>query len=113
MGESEMIDEIKSLPKPSNFEQVRVDGVLAKYFEKGMSREDVDSALNKFGFAVSSQMKDVSDPEFANCEESILVGVYELKKMFSPVASYRVVVYFGFEKNSSSAMKGFYIKNMF
>lgn len=36
MGESKLMEEIKSLPKPANFEQVSINSILEKYINIGM-----------------------------------------------------------------------------
>lgn len=113
MSESKLIAEIKSIPKPGNFEHVRIDSIVEKYFEKGMPRENVISTLRGLGFSASSQEKDEGDTEFFGCDESVLVGVYELKKTLSPLAGYKVVIYFGFEKGFYTVMKAVYLKNMY
>ena len=113
MGENKLIEEIRSLPKPNNFEQIVVDDIVGNYFKKGMPKEEVSLTLKKFGFNVSSQSKDKNDLDSLNYDESILVGVYEFNKKLFFMADYKVVIYFFFESNLTSEMKGFYIKNMF
>ena len=110
---NKFLDEVNMLPKPVGFEPISIDSLVEKYFKRGLNKEKVLSIFNEYNFLVMGQEKIKSDSEFAKCDPIILVGVYEIKKLFSPVAGYKVVVYVGFENGISSVLKGYYLKHMY
>lgn len=113
MEENSLIEEVKSLPKPGNFERVSIDDIAEKYFKKGVSREEISSQLEELGFSVFTQTKDESHIKFENSEGLILIGAYDIKKNALLPADYRITIYFGFEAETFSNMKAFYAKHMY
>lgn len=113
MSENGLLEEINDLPKPDNFELVRIDHLLNKYFDEGSSRSSINSKLENYGFSVFERVRDSDDPDFDSCDELISIGTYDVRESFFPVAGYKVVIYVGFKNDLSSVLKGYYLKHMY
>ena len=106
MNETELVEDIKFLPKPNGFEQVSIDSILKKYIDIGMPREEVADFLKFEGF--SSLMKDEDDTEKG---EKIHWITYLDKTSFSALPKFKVIVEVNFFDQKVSEFSGFYLRN--
>ncbi|WGO99112.1 hypothetical protein QFX18_03435 [Saccharophagus degradans] len=107
MGESKLMEEIKSLPKPANFEQVSINSILEKYINIGMLKGESANFFTSVGF--SSFVKDGDETEVG---EKIYWILY-LEKTLSSPAKYKIVVEVDYVDQKVSGFSGVYLKNMY
>lgn len=107
MSDSKLVGDIKTLPKPSGFEQVDINYILGEYISIGMHRDDAAKFFKTEGF--SSFVKNGGTLEEG---EEIHWILYLDKELFT-LAKYKVVIKIHLVDHRISGFSGVYLKNMY
>ena len=103
--ESQLIDDMMTVPAPKGFEQINIQSLVEKYIPIGSSVESATNFLEKEGFTLAEHTGDEVDQ---SPKEFKWIRYFD--KFFLQPPKYKLIVSIEAGLNGVSRVDGFYIK---